>query len=193
MARAAEVIGGEHRVPALSILDQARLYYAIARHTVLVMAALAICAVTAALLRDRTDTQPPPAVRPDQLPPAHLATIPLTVPEITRPLTAPAGRAAQLLSVAPARYLDRFGWRPASGIAYLALLAAMPLTGVAGLAVDDSSADQRRLRSALRTSVPLSGHRACLSSAAAARWPGWTSAVLCAGSRVCAASEGGSP
>jgi DDE superfamily endonuclease len=38
-------------------LDQAqvRLYHAIARHTVLVMAALAICAVTAALLRDRTD------------------------------------------------------------------------------------------------------------------------------------------
>src|SRR5215472_8599865 len=41
----------------------------------------------------------------------------------------PAGRAAQLLPVAPARYLDRLGWRPASGIAYLALL-----TGVAGLA-----------------------------------------------------------
>ena len=39
---------------------QARLYTAIPRHTVLVMAALAICAVTAALLRDRTDTQAPP-------------------------------------------------------------------------------------------------------------------------------------
>jgi hypothetical protein len=37
--------------------SQARLYDAIARHTVLVMAALALCAVTAALLRDRTDTQ----------------------------------------------------------------------------------------------------------------------------------------
>jgi SRSO17 transposase len=36
--------------------SQVRLYRAIARHTVLVMAALAICAVTAALLRDRTDT-----------------------------------------------------------------------------------------------------------------------------------------
>jgi hypothetical protein len=35
-----------------------RLYDAIARHTVLVMAALAICAVTAALLHDRTGTQP---------------------------------------------------------------------------------------------------------------------------------------
>ena len=48
---------------------QARLYTAIARHAVLVMAALAICAVTAALLRDRTDTQAPPPVRPDQPPP----------------------------------------------------------------------------------------------------------------------------
>ena len=40
-------------------LDQcrARLYAAIARHAVLVMAALAICAVTAALLKDRTGTR----------------------------------------------------------------------------------------------------------------------------------------
>jgi len=38
--------------------SQVRLYTAIARHTVLVMAAMAICAVTAALLRRRTDTQP---------------------------------------------------------------------------------------------------------------------------------------
>ena len=44
--------------------SQVRLYHAIARHTVLVMAALAICAVTAALLRDRTDTQAPPPARP---------------------------------------------------------------------------------------------------------------------------------
>ena len=43
---------------------QARLYTAILRHAVLVMAALAICAVTTALLRDRTDTQAPPPVRP---------------------------------------------------------------------------------------------------------------------------------
>ena len=41
---------------------QARLYTAIQRHIVLVMAALAICAVTAAQLRDRTDTQAPPPV-----------------------------------------------------------------------------------------------------------------------------------
>jgi hypothetical protein len=36
------------------------LYTAILRHAVLVMAALAICAVTAAVLKDRTDTQDPP-------------------------------------------------------------------------------------------------------------------------------------
>ena len=42
-------------------LDQcrARLYTGIARHAVLVMAALAICAVTAARLKDRADTQCP--------------------------------------------------------------------------------------------------------------------------------------
>src|SRR5260370_2368963 len=47
---------------------QARLYAAIARHLVLVIAALAICAVTAALLKDRTDTQAPPPRRPGQPP-----------------------------------------------------------------------------------------------------------------------------
>jgi hypothetical protein len=41
--------------------SQVRLYHAIARHTVLVMAALAVSAVTAALLRDRTDTKLAPA------------------------------------------------------------------------------------------------------------------------------------
>jgi hypothetical protein len=69
--------------------SQVRLHHAIARHTVLVMAALAICAVTAALLRDRTDTQAPPPARPGQPPPADPGMIPLTVPEITRLLTAP--------------------------------------------------------------------------------------------------------
>jgi SRSO17 transposase len=43
---------------------QARLCTAILRHLVLVMAALAICAVTAAQLRTRTDTQAPPPARP---------------------------------------------------------------------------------------------------------------------------------
>jgi SRSO17 transposase len=67
--------------------SQVRLHTAIARHTVLVMAALAICAVTAALLRHRTDTQAPAPVHPDQPPPADPGMTPLTVPEITRLLT----------------------------------------------------------------------------------------------------------
>ena len=67
---------------------QVRLYTAITRHIVLVMAALAICAITAALLRDTTDTQAPPPVRPDQPPPAEPGMIPLTVPEIKRLLAA---------------------------------------------------------------------------------------------------------
>jgi hypothetical protein len=69
--------------------SQVRLYAAIARHTVLALAALALCAVTAALLRNRTDTQAPPPVRPDQPPPADPGMIPLTVPEITRLLALP--------------------------------------------------------------------------------------------------------
>ena len=62
----------------------ARLYTAIARHTVLVMAALAVCAVTAAHLTDRTDTQAPPPNTPDQPPPPEPGMIPLTVPEVKR-------------------------------------------------------------------------------------------------------------
>ena len=54
------------------------------RHVVLVMAALAICAVTAAMLRDRTDTQAPPPADPDQPPPPDPGLIPLTIPEIAR-------------------------------------------------------------------------------------------------------------
>jgi SRSO17 transposase len=63
---------------------QARLYTAIQRHLVLVMAALAICAVTAAWLKDRTDTQAPSPVTPAQEPPPDPGMIPLTVPEIKR-------------------------------------------------------------------------------------------------------------
>ena len=63
---------------------QARLYTAILRHTVLVMAALAVCAVTAALLRARSGTQAPPPAAPGQPPPADPGLIPLTVPEIRR-------------------------------------------------------------------------------------------------------------
>jgi SRSO17 transposase len=70
--------------------SQVRLYTAIARHTVMVMAALAICAVTAAQLRYRTDTQPPPPVRPGQAPPADPGMIPLTTAEIARLLARPA-------------------------------------------------------------------------------------------------------
>jgi hypothetical protein len=69
--------------------SQVRLYHAIARHTVLIMASLAICAVTAALLRDRTDTQAPPPTRPGQPPPADPGMIPLTVPEIARLTASP--------------------------------------------------------------------------------------------------------
>jgi hypothetical protein len=56
------------------------------------MAALAACAVTAALLRGRTDTQAPPPTRPDQPPPADPGMIPLTIPEITRLLAAHPAR-----------------------------------------------------------------------------------------------------
>ena len=69
--------------------SQVRLYTAIARHTVLVMAALAVCAVTAALLRRRTGTQAPAPVLPDQPPPADPGMIPLTVPETGRLLAHP--------------------------------------------------------------------------------------------------------
>jgi SRSO17 transposase len=68
--------------------SQVRLHTAIARHTVLACAALAICAVTAALLRDETDTQAPPPVRPDQAPPDDPGLIPLTVPQVRRLLAA---------------------------------------------------------------------------------------------------------
>jgi len=63
---------------------QVRLHTAIARHTVLVIAALAVCAVAAAQLKDRTDTQAPPPNTPDQPPPAEPGMIPLTVPEVKR-------------------------------------------------------------------------------------------------------------
>jgi SRSO17 transposase len=74
--------------------SQVRLYTAIARHTVLVMAALAICALTTATLRWRTDTQAPPPVRPDQRPPANPGMIPLTIPETARLLAAALARPA---------------------------------------------------------------------------------------------------
>jgi SRSO17 transposase len=85
--------------------SQVRLYTAITRHTVLVMAALAISAITAALLRDRTDTQAPPPVRPDQVPPPDPGMIPLTVPEVKRLL------AAALARPSPPGHADHWsGW-----------------------------------------------------------------------------------
>jgi SRSO17 transposase len=72
--------------------SQVRLYTAIARHIVLVMAALAICAVSAALLRDRTDTQAPPPLTPDQPPPPDPGMVPLTVPQVRHLLAAPPTR-----------------------------------------------------------------------------------------------------
>ena len=82
---------------------QARLYTAILRHIVLVMAALAICAVTAARLMDRTGAQPPPPGGPGQPPPADPGLVPLTVREVKRLLAAalrhpqPPGHAAHWL------------------------------------------------------------------------------------------------
>jgi len=71
---------------------QARLYTAILRHVVLVMAALAICAVTAAQLRNRTDAQASPPSGPDAQPPADPGLIPLTVREVRRLLAAALSR-----------------------------------------------------------------------------------------------------
>jgi len=48
------------------------------------MTALAICAIAAARLKTRTDTQAPPPNTPDQRPPSELGTIPLTIPETAR-------------------------------------------------------------------------------------------------------------
>jgi hypothetical protein len=78
--------------------SQARLYGAIARHTVLVMAALAACAVAAAPAPRPHRYLAPPPVWADQPPPADQGMISLTVPEITRllaasPLSRPLGHA----------------------------------------------------------------------------------------------------
>jgi SRSO17 transposase len=83
-------------------LDQAqvRLYEAILRHTVLVMAALAICAVSAADPRHRTDTQAPPPRRPGQRPPADTGMIPLTVAEMKRLFNTTTAASPSLLHAA---------------------------------------------------------------------------------------------
>jgi hypothetical protein len=64
--------------------SQVRLYTALLRHLVLAMAALAICAVTAAMQRQATCTLPPAPTIPTQPPPADPGLIPLTVAEVKR-------------------------------------------------------------------------------------------------------------
>jgi SRSO17 transposase len=63
--------------------SQVRRYTALLRHTVLTMAALAVCAVTAAHATTHT-TAPPLPVDPDEQPPEQPGLIPLTVAEIKR-------------------------------------------------------------------------------------------------------------
>ena len=62
---------------------QVRLYTPVMRHLTLVMAALAICAVTAADLR-ATSPAPPAPTRAGQQPPHDPGLIPFTVPEVKR-------------------------------------------------------------------------------------------------------------
>jgi hypothetical protein len=63
--------------------SQVRLYTPIMRHITLVMAALAVCAVTAA--QARAYTQPlPTATSPTEPPPPDLGLIPLTVVEVKK-------------------------------------------------------------------------------------------------------------
>jgi uridylate kinase len=87
---------------------QARLYTTIARHIVFVMAALGVCAVTAALLGGRTDTQARAPVRPDEPTTSGLGMIPLNRPGDRTPARrsdhpiAPAGTHPTLVCLAPA-------------------------------------------------------------------------------------------
>jgi SRSO17 transposase len=64
--------------------SQVRGYTAITRHLALAMAALAVCATTAALAQSRTSTLARPPASPDDLPPEEPGLIPLTVTEIKR-------------------------------------------------------------------------------------------------------------
>jgi hypothetical protein len=73
------------------------------------MAALAICIVTAALLKDRAGSQAPPSVRPGHLPPADPCTIPLTIPEV-RGLIAAITRPHHLVVRLDRRHQARANW-----------------------------------------------------------------------------------
>jgi hypothetical protein len=64
--------------------SQVRRYTALLRHTVLAMAALAVCAVTAAGAATRNEPPAPMPTRPDQPPPREPGLIQLTVAEIKR-------------------------------------------------------------------------------------------------------------
>ena len=97
--------------------SQVRLYTAIARHTVPVMAAAAICAITAALHKPGTGAQAPLAVRPGQPLPADPGVIALTVPEITRPACrlggpAPTARSCRALADLERRHQALARWYP---------------------------------------------------------------------------------
>jgi SRSO17 transposase len=63
---------------------QVRRHRSIYRHLVLVMAALAVCAVTVAQAREATGRLPAPPRSPDDTPPDDPGVIPLTVPEVKR-------------------------------------------------------------------------------------------------------------
>jgi SRSO17 transposase len=64
--------------------SQVRLYTALRRHIILTMTALAICAVTASAMRDKTSTLPPEPTGPDDEPPDDPGLIALTVAEVKR-------------------------------------------------------------------------------------------------------------
>jgi hypothetical protein len=64
--------------------SQVRRHTALTRHLALALAALAVCATTAALASPRTSMLPRPPASPDDLPPADPGLIPLTVAEIKR-------------------------------------------------------------------------------------------------------------
>lgn len=65
---------------------------------------LAVCAVTAVLLKRHTGSQAPPPARPGQPPPADPGMIPLTVPEVRRLL------AATPLPPSPGHVIHWSGW-----------------------------------------------------------------------------------
>jgi hypothetical protein len=69
--------------------SQVRTYPALLRHLVLAMAALAICAITAAHART-TAGRPPTPADPRETPPADPGLLLLTVPEVKRLVNPPA-------------------------------------------------------------------------------------------------------